>query len=117
MPSNRKNILVVCSRNKRRSLTAEQLYRHHPQLSVRSAGTSPSARHQVSSKDIEWAYEILCMEQKHKEYIERTFASQKLPQMTVVNIPDQYAYMEPELCELLKMEIEGVIECSVNNSR
>jgi predicted protein tyrosine phosphatase len=38
----------VCSKNQWRSPTAEALYRKHPSLAVRSAGTSSSARHQLS---------------------------------------------------------------------
>lgn len=42
------NVPFVCSRNQWRSPTAEQVWRRHPALSVRSAGTSPNARRPVS---------------------------------------------------------------------
>jgi protein-tyrosine phosphatase len=42
------NYLFVCSRNKRRSLTAEAIFKSHPVHSVRSAGTSESARVKIS---------------------------------------------------------------------
>lgn len=48
----KQNILFVCSRNQWRSPTAEQVWRKHPMLSVRSGGTSPNARHKVSVDDI-----------------------------------------------------------------
>ena len=48
----RLKVLFVCSRNQWRSPTAEQIWRKHPQLLVRSGGTSPNARHKVSVEDI-----------------------------------------------------------------
>ena len=50
---NRLNVLFVCSRNQWRSPTAEQVFRRHPALNVRSGGTSPNARHTVSGQDIQ----------------------------------------------------------------
>jgi predicted protein tyrosine phosphatase len=52
---NRLNVLFVCSRNQWRSPTAEQVFRRHPALNVRSGGTSLNARHTVSGQDIQWA--------------------------------------------------------------
>lgn len=51
----RLNVLFICSRNQWRSPTAENVWRKHPNLSVRSAGTSPNARKHVSPEDIAWA--------------------------------------------------------------
>jgi hypothetical protein len=53
------NVLFVCSRNQWRSPTAEQIFAQHPGLSVRSGGTSESARRRVSLKDAQWADIIL----------------------------------------------------------
>ena len=44
----KQNVLFICSRNQWRSPTAEQVYRKHPLLAVRSAGTSLNARRKVS---------------------------------------------------------------------
>ena len=43
----RLNVLFVCSRNQWRSPTAEQVWRRHPRVNARSAGTSGSARRVV----------------------------------------------------------------------
>ena len=101
----KKKILVICSRNQSRSLTAETIFRGHPDLQIRSAGTSPSARHQVSIKDIEWADIILCMEDKHRDLLIKMFGRESLPQIKVVQIDDSYEYMNSGLVELLKDEI------------
>ena len=98
-------ILVVCSRNKKRSLTAEVLYKNNPHIIVRSVGTSPSARRKITQADIAWAETILCMEQKHKEIIEQQFGTKNLPTLSVLDIADEFEFMDPELVEILQREI------------
>jgi hypothetical protein len=51
----KRNVLFICSKNQWRSPTAETVWRKHPDLSVRSAGTSSTARRKVSVDDIRWA--------------------------------------------------------------
>lgn len=43
------------------------MWRKHPGIEARSAGTSPNARHPVSARDVEWADVIFVMESKHKQ--------------------------------------------------
>jgi predicted protein tyrosine phosphatase len=66
-------VLFVCSRNQWRSPTAEQVWRRHPALLVRSGGTSRGARHPVSADDVAWADAILVMEEKHKSRLRAEF--------------------------------------------
>jgi predicted protein tyrosine phosphatase len=75
----RHHVLFICSRNQWRSPTAEQLYRRHPALSVRSAGTSASARRSVSADDIAWAHCIIVMEGKHQTRLKAAFGSARHP--------------------------------------
>jgi predicted protein tyrosine phosphatase len=106
----RRNILFVCSKNQWRSPTAETLYRKHPSLAVRSAGTSPSARHQLSSGDIEWAEVIFVMEEKHSRRIRADhgqFLAGKI--IHVLDIPDDYKYMDQELIELLNTSVGSIL--------
>ncbi len=95
----KKHVLVVCGRNRKRSLTAEVLFRHHPQMEVRSAGVSASARHIVTLRDVIWADEVWCMEQKHAEKLRSLFPN--LKNIEVLGIPDEFEYMNDELVELL----------------
>lgn len=106
----RRNILFVCSRNQWRSPTAEQIWREHPDLAVRSAGTSPSARHQVNARDIQWADAILVMEHKHKSRLQAQFA-RLLEQRAihVLDIPDEYRYMNPGLVQELKQIVSVIL--------
>lgn len=95
-------LLFVCSRNQWRSPTGEQVWRRHPGIQARSAGTSPNARRRISASDIGWADVIFVMEKKHKNRIVAEFG-RLLEHKTihVLDIPDEYQYMDPELVEQL----------------
>lgn len=106
MHNKRLNVLFVCSRNQWRSPTAEQVWRRHPSLNVRSGGTSPSARHTVSDADIEWADVVVVMEQKHKKRLVAGFGEWLAGKpVYVLDIPDEYRFMDPELVELLTQSV------------
>ncbi len=98
-----RNILFICSKNQWRSPTGETVWRKHPELSARSAGTSPRAKKTVSSADISWADVIFVMENKHKSRLKAQF-NRLLEYKTlhVLDIPDEYQYMDEELVEILK---------------
>ncbi|ENA29290.1 hypothetical protein HMPREF1487_08507 [Pseudomonas sp. HPB0071] len=100
------NILFICSRNQWRSPTAEAVWRKHPGISVRSAGTSPNARKTVGPSDIRWADVIIVMEQKHKSRLVADFTRllEHKP-IHVLEIPDDYRYMDPELVAILKESV------------
>jgi predicted protein tyrosine phosphatase len=102
--------LFVCSRNQWRSPTAEQVWRRHPQLSARSGGTSPGARHPVSAADIEWAAQIFVMEEKHQSRLRQQFGRllDNKP-VHVLDIPDEYRYMQPELVEQLQQSVGSIL--------
>ena len=102
-----KNILFICSRNQWRSPTAEKIYNKDPRVNVRSAGTSPKARHTVNAKDIEWAELIFVMEYKHKDRLKAEYSKLlKYKKVIVLDIPDEYQYMDEELVKLVKESTE-----------
>jgi predicted protein tyrosine phosphatase len=104
------NLLFVCSRNQWRSPTAEHVWRKDQRVLVRSAGTSPNARHTVSSADIQWADIVVAMEEKHKSRIKAEFTRllDHKP-VHVLDIPDDYKFMDAELVELLEISVESLI--------
>jgi predicted protein tyrosine phosphatase len=106
----RLNVLFVCSRNQWRSPTAEKVWRSHPNLSVRSAGTSPNARRHVSPEDISWSEVIFVMEEKHKSRLVAEYKRllEHKP-LHVLDIPDEYKYMDPELVEELQRSVGGIL--------
>jgi len=101
----RPKILFVCSRNQWRSPTAESIYRQDPRVEARSAGVSASARHRISQADLDWADMVLVMEPEHKRRIRQAFAGE-LPPIECLDIPDDYAFMNEELIELIRQSTE-----------
>ena len=106
---NRLNILFVCSKNQWRSPTAEAIYRQDTRFNVRSAGTNSSARKRVSERDINWADLILVMENKHKKRITSEYNHLDLPKIIVLDIPDDYQYMDEELISILETSVEDIL--------
>jgi predicted protein tyrosine phosphatase len=105
------NILFVCSRNQWRSPTAEQVWRRYPGLTVRSAGTSPNAKRKVTTGDIKWADIIFVMESKHRQRLKAEFRQLLThKRIEVMDIPDEYHYMDPELVEIFEAEAERFLE-------
>ena len=100
------HLLFVCSRNQWRSPTAENIWRNTNDIKVRSAGTSHKARRTVSATDLHWADFIFVMEQKHKNQLKAKFSRllQNKP-IHVLDIPDEYRYMDEELIELLNTAV------------
>lgn len=105
------NILFVCSRNQWRSPTAEAIYKNHSGLNVKSAGTEPSARIRLNAKNIQWADIIFVMEKKHKQrMIEKfPFETQK-KQIVILDIQDEYKFMDAELIEELKTKVAQYLD-------
>lgn len=102
------NILFVCTKNKWRSPTAEQIYKDYPNLDVRSAGISSSARKPINSSDIQWANIIFVMENKHKQYLHQQFRNQLNNKVLIVlDIPDDYQYMDAELIAWLTEAVDA----------
>jgi len=105
------HVLFVCSRNQWRSPTAEQVWRRQPGISVRSAGTSRNARRTVSADDLQWADIVFVMEEKHKSRLVASFRSLlQSKRLVVLDIPDEYQYMDPELIALLHDPVAHALE-------
>ena len=105
------NILFICSRNQWRSPTAENIFKDRQGIQVRSAGTANSARVRVSEKILQWADLIFVMEKKHKARIVEKFpsiCSQK--KIVVLDIADEYQYMDDELIETLRASVEPYLK-------
>jgi predicted protein tyrosine phosphatase len=100
------NILFICSRNHWRSPTGEQVWKKHPELNVRSTGTSPKARKTVNAKDIQWADVVFVMEEKHKNRLKSQFTRLlNHKDIQVLDIPDEYQYMDNELVEIMEQTV------------
>ena len=106
-----KNLLFICSRNKWRSLTAETIFKNSSKLNVKSAGTENSARIVINSKMITWADMIFVMEKHHKEKLLLKFPNEtENIEIIILEIPDNYKFMDPELIEEIKVSISGYLK-------
>lgn len=75
-------------------------------FSTRSAGTSPNARKPIGPADIRWADVIFVMERKHEHRLRAEYARLlEHKQLHVLNIPDDYRFMDPELVDVLESEV------------
>lgn len=102
-------ILVVCGRNKKRSRTAEYLFKNDRRLHIRSVGLSPRSERRISANDILWADRVLVMEDSQAKRIRQDYRELELPPVEVLHIPDEYAFRDPELCKILEEKIEFIL--------
>jgi predicted protein tyrosine phosphatase len=101
-----KNILFVCSQNRLRSPTAEQVFSQRADLEVTSAGTNNDADNPLTSELVDWADVIFVMEKAHRNKLRRRFrASLNSKRVVCLDIPDNYDFMEPELVQLLETKV------------
>jgi predicted protein tyrosine phosphatase len=105
------NVLFICSRNQWRSPTAENIYKNQPDLHVKSAGTAPAARIKINEKMVLWADIIFVMEKKHKQrMIEKFSEAMTDKQLVILDIPDEYEFMDEVLIEEIKAKVSPYLE-------
>ena len=99
-----KRILFLCSRNKLRSPTAEAIFADNQAIEVDSAGLNNDAEVPLSEEQVLWADLIIVMEKVHRNRLNLKFKSSLAgKRIAVLNIPDEYDYMDPALVALLKV--------------
>lgn len=105
----RPNLLVICGKNKRRSRTAEYIFKNDNRFNIRSAGLSPQSNRKISEGDLNWCDITLVMESDHKSKIRKLYSHLDLPPIQVLDIPDEYEFMDEELIEILTSKINSLI--------
>ena len=104
-------LLFVCSRNKKRSLTAEKLMEGVAGYEARSAGTQPGARIVVTEGHIGWADIIFAMEKSHLAKLRARFPEAlDGKQIITLRIADDYEFMQPELLDELRAKLAPHVE-------
>lgn len=99
-------VLFVCSRNRLRSPTAEEVFRTWEGIETASAGTDEKADQPLDSEIVQWADLIFVMQQSHRSRLTKKFGPWlRDKRVIVLNIPDDYAYMEPALVQLLERTV------------
>lgn len=106
----RLKVLFVCAMNRQRSVTAERIYRMDPRLEVRAAGVQAGAMTRVSEESLAWADVVIAMESDHKLWMQMRFEGLDLPEIHVLDIPDDFVKMEPQLKIRLRASIEPLLD-------
>lgn len=97
-----RRVLFLCSRNRLRSPTAEQVFGAWPELEVDSAGLADDAETLLSAEQLDWAELIVVMEAAHRRRLQARHRRRLRGKKVVcLDIPDHYAFMQPELVALL----------------
>ncbi|MES9902026.1 MAG: hypothetical protein ABW168_05000 [Sedimenticola sp.] len=106
-----KRLLFICSENRLRSPTAEAVFNEHERVEAIGAGTNKDAETPVSGDLIEWADVILAMEKSHRNKVSKKYSALlKGKRLVVLDIPDIYECMQPELIQLLKSRVPRYVQ-------
>lgn len=98
--------LFICSRNRLRSPTAEEIFSRRLGVEADSAGLAPDAITVVSDEQIAWAEIIFVMERAHKVKLSKRFGSRLNGKRVIcLDIPDKYSFMQPELIAVLEQKV------------
>ena len=101
-----RNVLFLCSRNRLRSPTAEHVFADMAGIETASAGLDHDADTPVSPELLQWADVIFVMERMHRAKLSTRFRAHIGGKRIVcLDIPDDYAYMDPALVSLLESKV------------
>ena len=99
-------VLFLCKYNRSRSATAERLFCKRPDLEVRSAGTNEEALVRVNQRMLDWADVVFTMDSTQQRALQHMFPSHPgLKKLVCLEIPDDFAFLHPELVKLLKERV------------
>ncbi len=103
-------ILFHCSQNNYGNSTAEAILADHPKIEVYYAGLNHDAEVSLSEEQVQWADLIIVMEKVHRNRLNQKFKTALAgKRIAVLNIPDDYDYMDPDLIAVLKSRCANYI--------
>jgi predicted protein tyrosine phosphatase len=101
-----KRVLFICSQNRLRSPTAEQVFASWEGIEVASAGLNNDAENVVTPEFLAWADLIFVMQKGHRNRLGKKFCGHLNGKRVVyLDIPDEYEFMDPTLVMLLKARV------------
>ena len=101
-----RQVLFVCSQNRLRSPTAEQIFADWPGIEVGSAGLNNDAVEPLTGEMVEHADIIFVMERAHRNRLRKRFrAHLKGARVICLDIPDEYEFMDEALVRILKARV------------
>lgn len=106
MTDEMRNILFICSQNRLRSPTAEQVFADWPGIETSSAGLNNDAENPLTPELLEWAETIFVMERAHRSKLSTRFKPYLHGKRIIcLDIPDDFAFMDPDLIRLLEAKV------------
>jgi predicted protein tyrosine phosphatase len=101
-----RNVLFICSQNRLRSPTAEQVFATWSGIETLSAGLNHDAENPVTPELLHWADIIFVMERAHRNKLSARFRPHLgKARVICLDIPDEYEYMDADLIRLLKAKV------------
>lgn len=105
-----KNALFICSRNRLRSPTAEQVFSTWPNVETDSAGLAADADIPLSPEQLDWADIIFVMEKSHRKKLSMQFRKHLHGKRVIcLDIPDDFDFMDPTLVDLLEKRVAAFL--------
>ena len=100
------NLLFVCSENRLRSPTGEEVFSKYEGVNAIGCGTNPDAETTISGDLIEWADIVFVMEKNHRNKVSKKFKDLlKTKRLICLDIPDEYERMDTVLIRLLENRV------------
>ena len=101
-----KKVLFVCSAGILRSATAARMYAH--KYNTRACGSEHYALIPISDNLVTWADEIVFVNEENYGNVEHRydFTSFSNKRIMILDIPDMYEHMHPELIKAFKEQYE-----------
>lgn len=108
---NDKKVLFVCSMGILRSATGARLYSH--KYNTRSAGTWDDALIPLTPLLMEWADEVVFVNETNYQQVKKFYLAEDIDidkeySIKVLNIPDAYPHMHPNLIAAFHAQYEKV---------
>jgi predicted protein tyrosine phosphatase len=104
-----RKVVFVCSMGILRSATAARIYAH--KYNTRTAGTWEDALIPLTHLLVKWADEVVFVNKENydmvMQFYERDIVEELKTKVKVLNIPDSYEHMHPELVEAFKEQYEN----------
>lgn len=99
-------VLFLCSQNRLRSPTAEQVFCDHNGIQTASAGLNRGADNPLTPELLEWADLVFVMEPAHRTKLSANFKRHLGGKRIIcLQIPDDYEFMQPALVSLLQRKV------------
>ncbi|GGA78837.1 protein-tyrosine-phosphatase [Arenimonas soli] len=101
-----RKVLFICSQNRLRSPTAEQVFANWPGIEASSAGLNHDAENPVTPELLQWADIVFVMERAHRNKLSAKFKPHLgKARVVCLEIPDEFEFMDPGLIRLLKAKV------------